>query len=214
MTNDLDECLKILWDFNHMNHSLEPVDVIIGLGGYDTGIAKYSTDLYKKGLAPLILFTGKFGKFTKDVFDKSEAELFAEVAIQNGVPNSDILMEDMSTNTGENVLFSKKLLEEKDVKVEKIIVVSKPYMERRAYATFAKQWPGIKIMLSSEPVALEEYLSNVGMDKDMVINTIVADTQKIKIYPERGYQVYQEIPEQVWLAWQKLVAAGYDKYVV
>jgi uncharacterized SAM-binding protein YcdF (DUF218 family) len=170
--------------------------------------------LYKKGLAPLILFTGKFGKFTKDVFDKSEAELFAEVAIQNGVPNSDILMEDMSTNTGENVLFSKKLLEEKNVKVEKIIVVSKPYMERRAYATFAKQWPGIKIMLSSEPVALEEYLSNVGMDKDMVINTIVADTQKIKIYPERGYQVYQEIPEQVWLAWQKLVAAGYDKYVV
>lgn len=197
-----------------MNHKLEPADIIIGLGGYDTGIAKHSADLYNKGFAPLILFSGKSGKFTKDVFEKSEAEVFSEIAIQNGVPNQNILIENMSTNTGENVLFSKKLLLDKNIKVEKVIVVSKPYMERRAYATFMKQWPGVKIILASMPIGIEQYLSGFGMDKDVVINTIVADTQKIKLYPERGYQISQEIPEQVWWAWEQLVRAGYNKFII
>ena len=214
MDKKLIECVKILWDFNHMNHEIKPADVIIGLGGYDLTIPKRAIELYKNGLSPLILFSGKSGRFTEGVFKKSEAEVFADIAIESGVPKSQILIEGKSTNTGENILCSKQLLQNRKIEVRKVIVVSKPYMERRAYATFKKHWPEVELILTSAQLSYDEYLSAISLDEDLVINTIVTDTQKVKIYSEKGYQIQQDIPEYVWTAWQTLVNAGYDKHVV
>ncbi len=52
-----------------------------------------------------------------------------------------ILIEKNSTNTGENVQFTRKLLAEHGLDPQKFIVVQKPYMERRAFATFLRYWP-------------------------------------------------------------------------
>jgi hypothetical protein len=43
---------------------------------------------------------------------------------------------------------------------------------------------------------------------------MVGDLQRIKIYPARGFQIEQEIPEPVWQAFEVLVRAGYDKYLI
>jgi hypothetical protein len=43
---------------------------------------------------------------------------------------------------------------------------------------------------------------------------MVGDLQRIKIYPGRGYQIAQDIPDKVWSAFEELVRAGYDKYLI
>jgi hypothetical protein len=43
---------------------------------------------------------------------------------------------------------------------------------------------------------------------------MVGDLQRIKIYPAHGFQIEQEIPEPVWQAFEVLVRAGYDKYLI
>lgn len=87
-----------------------------------------------------ILFQVGNESLTKDIFDKPEAEVFADVAMKLGVPEEVILIENKSTNTGENVIFSKRLLQEKGLDFNSFILVQKPYMERRTYATFKKRW--------------------------------------------------------------------------
>ncbi len=197
-----------------MHHDLEQANVIIVLGSYDMTVPKRAIELYKKGYAPIILFSGAYGLYTEGVFKKTEAETFADLAVEDGVPEKDILIEDQSTNTGENIKFSKRLLEEKNIKVGKCILVTKPYMERRAYATFKQHWPELEPMVTSPTGDMNEYLAVTGFDKRQVVNTIIGDTQRIKLYPEKGYQIFQEIPANVWEAWERLVESGYSARLI
>lgn len=43
---------------------------------------------------------------------------------------------------------------------------------------------------------------------------MVGDLQRIKFYPAKGFQVYQEIPNDVWNAYEQLIAAGFDKHLM
>jgi hypothetical protein len=47
-----------------------------------------------------------------------------------------------------------------------------------------------------------------------VINIMVGDLQRIKEYPAKGFQIYQEIPHDVWAAYEELIEAGYSKRLV
>jgi hypothetical protein len=42
---------------------------------------------------------------------------------------------------------------------------------------------------------------------------MVGDLQRIRIYPSRGFQIEQEIPDDVWQAFEKLVELGYDRHL-
>jgi hypothetical protein len=98
-----------------------------------------------------------------------------------------------------------------------LIVVQKPYMERRSYATFQKVWPGKRLMVTSPQVSFDEYLakySNETLTPDDVVSIMVGDLQRIRLYPAKGFQIEQDIPADVWAAFEGLVAAGYDRHLV
>ena len=42
---------------------------------------------------------------------------------------------------------------------------------------------------------------------------MVGDLQRIRLYPDKGFQIHQEIPDDVWKAYEELVEAGFDKYL-
>jgi uncharacterized SAM-binding protein YcdF (DUF218 family) len=133
------------------------------------------------------------------------------------VPRDRILVEPNSTNTGENVRFTRQLLAERGIDPESFIVVQKPYMERRSYATFRKMWPEKQVLVTSPQVSFADYLAqytHTSLSPDDVVGIMVGDLQRIKIYPELGFQIAQEIPEEVWDAYEQLVQAGYDKYLI
>lgn len=204
---------KILWNYHQLHHTLKPSDCILVLGSMDTRTAERGADIYLQGYAPIIIFSGGLGKLTKDMWAETEAELFANIALDRGVPREAIFIENKSTNTGENILFTQQLLQEKNLDLTSFIVVQKPYMERRSYATFKKHWPGKELLVTSPQLSFEDYpTSDIPLEK--LINMMVGDLQRIKLYPEKGFQIYQEIPVEVWGAYERLVAMGYDKQLM
>jgi len=208
-----DELALILWKYNNLNLEPKKSDCILVLGSNDIRVAKRGAELFLQGFAPLIIFSGNVGRLTKEVWDKPEAEVFAEEAIKMGVAKDKILIEDESTNTGDNILFTKKLLEEKGISVSNIILVQKPYMQRRAFATFRKVWPDKDLIVTAPQISFEEYPNEV-VPKDIVINIMVGDTQRIKIYPKKGFQIPQDIPNTVWSAYEELVKRGYTNHLI
>jgi uncharacterized SAM-binding protein YcdF (DUF218 family) len=217
MDNHILDLARQLWHFHRMNHQLERADAILVLCSYDKRVAERGAQLFLEGWAPLLIFSGGLGAITRRMWSEPEADQFAKIALSMGVPEEKILIENRSTNTGENVQFTKALLAEKGITPEKFILVQKPYMERRSYATFRKFWPEKDALVTSPQASFEEYLdkySNDELSTDDVISIMVGDLQRIKMYPEKGYQIYQEIPAGVWAAYKELVKAGFDKHLV
>ncbi|MFF1973565.1 YdcF family protein, partial [Streptomyces sp. NPDC058204] len=130
-----------LWDYHQMGHSPRPCSVVIGLGSHDLGVADRAVELYRDGMAPLLLFTGATSPTTRERMPRGEAVHYRERALELGVPAARVLVEPSARNTGENIRFSRAVLEEAGVEVSSVLLVSKPYEERRAYATARKLWP-------------------------------------------------------------------------
>ena len=202
-----------LWEYHHMQHQLEKADCILALGSHDLRVADRAAELYLQGWAPLVIMSGGLGNLTQNMWTESEADKFAAIAIRKGVPEKAVLVENKSTNTGENILFTQQLLQQKGLNPQKFIVVQKPYMERRSYATFKKHWPDKDLILTSPQINFTDY-PNEEIPLERVINIMVGDLQRIKEYPAKGFQVYQDIPEQVWLAYEKLVDLGFNKHLI
>jgi uncharacterized SAM-binding protein YcdF (DUF218 family) len=217
MTSRIRFLAEQLWRYHRMNHELEKADAILVLCSHDKRVAERGAQLFLDGWAPILIFSGGLGTITSGMWTEPEADQFARVAFDFGVPQEKVLIENRSTNTGENILFTRRLLADKNLNPEKFIVVQKPYMERRAYATFRKSWPEKEVLLTSPQVSFEEYLDhyvNEQLSSDEVISIMVGDLQRIKLYPEKGFQIHQEIPDEIWAAYEELVRAGYDRHLV
>lgn len=204
---------KQLWDYHHVNHTLQKSDCILVLGSHDTRVADRGAELYLLGFAPILIFSGGLGNFTQGVWDESEADKFAKIAISLGVPKDAILIENRSTNTGENIMFTQQLLKEQGLDPQSFIVVQKPYMERRSFATFKKHWPDKILHVTSPQISFDDYPTG-EISPERVISIMVGDLQRIRMYPEKGYQIFQEIPEEVWEAYEGLVKRGYDAHLI
>lgn len=223
---------KILWDYHKLNQNISKSDIILGFGSHDLNVAQKCAELYLNKFADLIIFTGGLGKLTKDLWDISEAEKFRQIAIDLGVPKDKILIETNSTNTGENIYLSKKLLKDNNLNPKNFIFVDKPYRERRTFATLKKQWEDINISVTSPDYDFDDYinfysgkpiynksinseilnsLSQISVDE--FINIMVGDLQRIELYSDLGFQIRQEIPEGVYLAYNKLIDMGFDKHL-
>lgn len=210
---EIDRLAKIIWGYHHLNQKLEKADCILVLGSHDLRIAEYGARLFLDRWAPRIVFSGGLGRLTKGTWNEAEADTFARIAIGMGVPKEKILVESKSTNTGENIRFTKDLLKNRDVDLKKFIVVHKPYMERRSYATFKRVWPEKELIVTSPPISFEDYPDALRTKKN-VIEIMVGDLQRIKLYAEKGFQIPQEIPTEVWDAYEKLVGEGYTEYLI
>lgn len=101
---------------------------------------EHAIELYKKGLAPIIVFAG--GKLPVDY--AVEAEVMKQIALVKHVPEKDILVEGKSHNTYEDIHFSKQILDEHNLRT--IILVADPFQETRAALVARKE--GISYTLS------------------------------------------------------------------
>ena len=202
-----------LWDYHHMNHELSKSDCILALGSHDLRVADRAAELYLEGWAPLLVMSGGLGNLTQDMWTEPEADQFAAIAMQKGVPAEKILIENRSTNTGENILFTQHLLKNHGLDPHSFIVVQKPYMERRSYATFKKHWPDKELIVTSPQIPFADY-ANDEIPLERVIHIMCGDLQRIKVYPSKGFQIHQDIPVEVWKAYERLLKLGYDKHLV
>jgi uncharacterized SAM-binding protein YcdF (DUF218 family) len=207
-----------IWGYMLMHQALQKSDVIFVLGSHDTRVAEYAGQLFLDDWAPILLFAGsgsihnhKPGR--EQFIGTTEAELFADIAMKMGVPKENIIIENASQNTGQNYEFALKKLKDHSIDPKKIILVQKPHMERRTYAA-GKIWlPHIELIVTSPPISFEKYPAD-AVSKERFINTMVGDLQRIKEYPKRGFQIEQEIPKDVWGAYEYLIAHGYTERLI
>jgi uncharacterized SAM-binding protein YcdF (DUF218 family) len=215
ITPEILKLLKTIWDYSLMHQTLEKSDVVLILGSRDVGPLYRGVEIFKAGLAEyLVLSGGVICKNPNNSKSQTEAEYYKDLAVSAGVPEGNIIIENQSTNTGDNLLFSKKVLEDLNIPHQKIILVQKPYMERRIFATACAQWLGPQFTVTSEEISMEDYFKKEDVELGKTINTMVGDLQRIKEYPKKGFQIYQEIPGEVWQAYEELVRLGFDKRLI
>ena len=206
----IDSYAKVVWDYLCLRAPIQRSTVILGLGGHEIRVAERAAELYLAGYAEHLLFSGGYGVGTSGRLTEPEAQVFARRAIQLGVHADEILIEETATNTGANITLAAKLLARRGMHPRSILLVTKPYMERRAWATFKKQWPAPQPVatVTSPQIDYDHYF--VGpYPKSTELRIMLGDMQRIKEYPKLGYQIEQEIPPEVWAAYEELVRLGY-----
>lgn len=220
---------KLVYNYHRTRMPLPATaDAVFCLCSLDPRVAHRAAQLHLDGYGRYLIFSGGSGKLTETRFSKPEAEVFADIARAKGVSDETIIVEPRSTNTGENVRFTHELLRQRGLlegegSIRNFILVQKPYMERRTYATFMKQWPGIdqtdtgddervEFSVTSPQLEFAEY-PDEGNPRDLVINIMVGDLIRIRDYPAKGYQIEQAIPGDVWDAGQRLIEAGFNGHL-
>ena len=205
--------LQILWDSLCLHEPPTKADCIVGFGNFNTDIARRAAELYLQGYAPKVLFTGGLGRNTEGLLPEPEAVRFAKVAMECGVPEQDIILEDTSANTAENILFTREKLQTLGLPHSHILGVHQPFMERRITAAMGVYWPELHFQVTSPQVTIPQYLERAkqqGITENASISVIVGDFQRMELYAQKGYQLPQHIPEEAWEAFRQLVAMGYD----
>lgn len=208
------EPLQVLWDYLGMHQQPVKADCIVGFGNFNDNIARRAAQLYREGYAPKVLFTGGLGRNTRRLLSEPEAVLFGRVAMQEGVPEEDLILETRSENTKDNIVFTRELLQSLGLPHGKILGVHQPFMERRIYCAMAVYWPELDFTVTAPQVTIPQYIADAqrqGMSENAAVSVIVGDFQRMDLYAKKGYQIPQPIPDEAWAAYYRLLEMGFDQ---
>lgn len=202
---------KILWDYLCVHHTLKSSDIILVCGGHDIGVAKEAARVYKEGYAHKIIISGGI---EREIFGKSkkalEADILGELIVAEGVAENDIFLEREAKNTGENLEFAERVLVKQGIKYNSIIMIQKPYAERRTLCLALKKWPEREIIMSSEQKSFEEYF-NSDIPERKIISMMVGEIQRLIFSPKFGWIDPIDIPQNVLKAYELLCNLGYTE---
>jgi uncharacterized SAM-binding protein YcdF (DUF218 family) len=210
---DLARCI---WNLLILGHEPVPGDVIVALGTNDLRVAEFAADLYHRGFGRLLVCTGAIahqGDLLATPWDRTEAEMYAEVAMARGVPGDGILLEPRAQNTAENLRFSRELLAAKAIRPRNIVLAVKPFMQRRTWAAMAVEWPEMPATLASPRMTLDEYFTD-ELTPAKIVNIMMGDLQRVWVYAKRGWAAPQQIPPEVHRAFDRLVELGYTEHLI
>jgi uncharacterized SAM-binding protein YcdF (DUF218 family) len=203
------EHARQLWTYLAALRSREPADAVVVCCSYDLRVCDYACDLIKQGLAPRLVLSGKTGNWTRFLWTEPEARVFADRALANGIEASRILMEDRSTNFGENIAFVRALMPD----LERVIFVTKPNAILRVALTVPVQWPEVTAFVDSPPFEFPQQVSNI-IGVFGVMNEMVGDVDRVLQYPSRGFQRPHAVPASILESWRALIADGFGHHLL
>ncbi|MDR3704046.1 MAG: YdcF family protein [Candidatus Sulfopaludibacter sp.] len=207
---------RIVWDYLQLKHEPVPADVIVAFGTNDLRVARFAARLYREGFGSRLVCTGGMahqGDLLATNWHRTEAEMYADEAIALGVPRDRILLERRATNTAENVRFTREVLCRNGSHPRGLVLATKPFMQRRVWATMAVEWPGIPASLASEPMTLDEYFTG-DLPPEKVIPIMLGDLQRVWIYGRRGWSAPQIVPPEVMEAYREFKALGFTQQLL
>ena len=216
MTEEALRPARIIWEYHQLRHHPIPADVIIALGTNDLRVAEFAAELYQRGYGSMLVCTGGVahcGDLLETRWEKSEAEMFADVAERLGTPRDRILLETRATNTAENLRFARHLLSERSIRPRNIVLAVKPFMQRRVWATLAVEWPEMPATLASPEMTLDEYFTS-ELTAEKIINIMMGDLQRIWVYARKGWSAPQPLPVEVQAAYRSLVDLGFTRHLI
>ncbi len=175
--------IKKITNYIFLKSNQQRTDLALVFGTRHQEAIDKAFELYCDGLVPKILVSGGINRITRE----NEAKEIGDKLIQRGVKKDDVILESKSTNTLENVLFSKQIIDEKIGfnKIKKIIAVVKHYHSRRALMTLKKHFPKTVELI---PVTYEIYGFTEGnwFNNKIGKKKIVSEWNKILKYLKKG----------------------------
>jgi hypothetical protein len=192
-----------------MHHELHPVDVGIGLGSHDPTVPEVTVDLFNQGMFPYIVFTGANAPTTIERYPRGEAVHYGEYAVERGVPNHLVLLEKSARYTAENITFTRAMLAAEGRHPASVILISRPYQQRRAFAICQKLWPEVVPLCASTPLTFRKYVNVIG-DVDRVVNMMVGDFARLTTDADRGIAAPMTIPNRLQSSFDRLRKAGFS----
>lgn len=204
---------KILWNYHTMGYhgDLElNWDALVGLGSYDESVAQHTASLYLSGKANRVVFSGKYGNWTRNLYKKSEAAHFADIAVKMGVPAEKILLEEASTNIGANIDATESLLYPDYATT--CMYITKPQTQRRVWLTLKKKSRLHNYSVSAPRRNINDAIKIFGYD--LIVSEMVGDIDRILKYPDNGFMAYEEVSSDVLDAFQALKSAGFTKHLL
>lgn len=187
-------------------------DCVIVLGSKYLNVARFAGALCARHRYPLVVFSGNRGRNTADL-PSTEAEIFERIARPLLPPATTVLLETRATNTGDNIRFTLRLLTEHGIEARDFLLIQNPTMTRRACTTFAKEQPGVTFTCVSPDRTYDDYLATADGARSL-IDDLVGNLQRILVYPDRGYQIAQDVPRPVLAAYRFLLSRGFDRQLL
>lgn len=200
---------QLLWNYLRIGAPIERCQAIVAFGSHDLRVAECAAQLWLEGWAPRLVLSGGLGYYTSTIWCEPESHKFRRIALARGVRPEAILIEDQSKNSGENVAFTRALLQSHGISLSHAICVQKPYMERRVLLTLRKQWPSCKFMLASPLIPFDRYPDKDIIELNQLIHVLVGQVDRIQKYPALGFTEDEVIPADVLNAKERLAEAGF-----
>ncbi len=173
-------------------------------GCMDKTIPKHAARLWHDGFAKHILVSGASGTLNANA-KKTEAEIFRDILVVEGVEPAAIILEKTATNIRENVLFGMEALIHKGVCPKKLCIVAKPFAMRRCAATFKKCFPKVEVIPTPPPGKPLDFLDR---SRRVYIERLVAELERLQLYGDKGDIAPVHIPEKV-----RLAAVNIERYL-
>lgn len=208
----------ILRDYMLLWQELKKCDVAIVWGSVDLSVPVYTAELYHRWLIDTIIFSGGVGRNTDGVFDVSEAIQYRDIAIWLWVPDEAIYVDTQATNTAQNYTNSLQIIEHEWISSDSVMLIHKPYMERRVRATVEAQFPtlfALEPIVTSIDLPMMDYVArgDTFFDIDGLVHMLVWETHRIMHYPSLWFQSPQLMSDQVLQAYVQLIQEGYTKFI-
>ncbi len=202
-----DNSAQIVYEFLSPSDEtqLEAADVIIGFGHFDQRIARQCGALWRRNLAPRIIFTGGIGAGSADL-GEPEAEAFAQTLLAEfpEFPLTDLLIEPDSTNTGDNVRFTLDRLTEAGWSIRSAILVATPFRQRRVNQTWAKVAAPFSHQSAPPTSDLATDTALFATKGEDLIDQFRGEIHRLRTYPTKRWISPIDIPDHVTAAVQSL----------
>ena len=192
-----------------------PADAIVGFGTFDLGLPRFCGDLQRDGHAPLLIFTGGIGAGTADLGQPEADAWRAELRRSHPeIGDGQLVLENRSTNTAENIRFTAELLAREHparalgVGVRRVIGVASPSRLRRVALTWKKLQPAVPLVPQRPPAAT--WASEKALHESKGVDYaahLCGELDRIVAYAEREWLVPEPLPEVIAAAHLRLRGA-------
>jgi len=181
-----------------------PADAIIGFGVFDLELPRFCGELFQRGLAPAIVFTGGIGGGTGTLGEpEADAWRSALRVSHPTIPDAAVVLENRSTNTAENIAFTAERLA-RDVPtlafgsgIRTALIVTSPSRMRRAWLTMRQLQPAVRCVRQLPPVSFDREVALYAANGVDYLTHLAGELDRIVSYAARGWIAEEPLAAEI-----------------
>jgi uncharacterized SAM-binding protein YcdF (DUF218 family) len=211
----MDNRLNEIFRFLALMDTPGKADVIIGFGHFDMNIPRQCCELYLKGYGKKIIYTGGVGAGSADLKYAEAVEFFNFTRKYfPQIPLEDIIIEDKSTNSGENIRFTIEKMKALfplfnfGIGICSAILVATPARQLRVYLTVRMYLENTELINLPPETTFNENLAVFSEKGESLTKQLTGEMDRLLEYPAKGLCEKVVIPGNIIIAYNQVMAGA------